>query len=547
MIDKLPMADSTQASAAEDLEHSPHQAFGSSKAPERIEAEELQDLAPWSIEKTKQTNCESELVKVTPAGLNPVNLNEQTTFNERPALPNPIFTTLKREKSLTDTLERKKKRVKFSCDQDGEGDQVTVKTHVFEEVNLIDALIRDSDIVSNTPLAKKLKRMLRNKSKFSENSVSAAEECGQNPSDECDRNTGSQDQPQDINSVVDHQAEEINGTLLNGESEITFIDEDSDSQSVDTELEKQNNKENSGGNTDDAKDDNISMKRGRTFTHEDNPPAKAQKISDETANRNDRNIKKKILIEEHEKYEPSIVLKSATENQLRLDEIVAQPQDKAKESPSPCSVIDKTVELKLNSSAAKRRAKVNIEKSTNPDKTCSDSEDEFKNEKAKCGSFRDSAKKTLINAWKSALKTSAIENVSKGANKDKFNAGENSSDNADISILIETENKDNGATSKNVKTSNKKGFLDTSGKVSSCSSHSKEATKSVKPKQVSQSGKDKEQKTEKQQGKLVGTVLPFRRDGTFTKKSRQQFDNERTRLESEIRKLSSENTRYVNF
>jgi len=408
------------------------------------------------------------------------NVNEEkTTFIERSAeMPNiknlTTTTTLKREKSHTDTLERKKKRVKFSASDEGkEHVEIICCTSDYEESDPFESLIRDTNLVSNTLLANKLKRMLKNKSNSS--GCSKDSETREESLKDSDPNSDLQDSGYECSF------------------DIAFIDEDSDTQSND------NVKLVSNENNKNPKNSQTSLKRERTFIIDDEykPPAKSLKFEEKT---NTNRLKS----------DQCNVSCTGANNKMGMKDVEI----------SLCvpSVREKTMELKLNSSAAKRRAKVNVEKSTSAaDKNHTQVVIGDDKSSKSGGSFRDSAKKSLMNAWKAALKNSTNETKIPTMDAD-----------------FHTVDLTNKSTSR----------VDTDESMSGLQQlPDVKNDDQIHPKR-DQSSKNKETQAVKS-SKLVGTVLPFRKDGPMNRKTKLQFDNEKSKLEAEIRKLNAENTRYV--
>lgn len=608
-------------------------------------------------------------------------IHPNETNLERLVLPNLIYTpTLKREKSMTDTIERKKKRVKFNPQDDD--DEILVETHVFEEISSFDALIQDSDIVSNAPLASKLKRLLKSKSRaldcdaeLTKDDSSSENEKGlclkirsKMASFENDDATSDSDclrdemiEKEDIftknnsnSSSENNEASVFNGSHLEGmnengglnfgnnavsilgplevtaddasddkehdeaaaekEQDIAFIDDGEEQEdelskddSDDRELKKVKQditgKENNIEIEDnDEKINSTSLKREGTFTLEGSPPAKTMKPSTSLDNIIDH---QQIMEEENERGQNTHKLSHKSSNEtecsttLKLVDSKPALQVKTKmieESASrhrhvsfdeqPCVVEDTecarqivdvawvkprrdVVELKADSLASKRRAKVNVEKRIS---SCDENED-IGADKTKSSSFRDSAKKTLINAWKCAMKGSmSHDNLGKGTsvtaeNKDMIEESEpqrplnkltkNSTkrlcEQEQPSAISKTKAKkcEEITTFKSYSTEKSKSptpepsnFPSTKGAIPK--------TSKIRPFGNSNSGtsrtSSRSEETDAGAPKkpVVGTVLPLRRDGTFTKcpsRWARTFDGDRARLEAELRKFSAEKER----
>lgn len=611
-------------------------------------------------------------------------INERT-FSTKLNLP----TTLKREKSLTDTIERKKKKVKFS---DEEGDEnLIVQTRVYDEVNPIEAPICDRDLLKSSLLSGKLKCLLKNKRKRQElekTGSCTSEQCSEKDDRRHDvRREGSEtenlvletkrgklDQEHDgetgescINFKLDTKHGEIdqehvketkesslkqcviatdleerteettetscqenklevtslpaNGNSLEEyiglntnpfpvsklpeenydvtnpknidvnehyECHFTYIDESIDENDVLASYDTSNNEKSIAiidpkansiadkeqANADPKLDEQIvpteneeevpassSMKREGTFILEESPPLKSRKMSTSFENL----TQPKDPSSTENPLEPEEKDCSKGQQDMRSQKHVSFNGKTVKTEPiakDHASSVRGAVELKVDSLASKRRARVNVEKRINS--SCDEASDnELPTTDRQKKSFRHSAKKTLINAWKYAVKSqSPVEGsrsperadadfqVSRclstrdaevisssfdvrsddGYDSLEIKSGEPSSieTNVDLSRGTITKTKKNRVT--NYSNANNSDDIN-------IKSHK------IKPFKSTRKASDEARKTDTEP--VVMRVKPVKRDGTFSARWSRQFDGERSRLEAEVARLTVEKQRQV--
>lgn len=480
-------------------------------------------------------------------------VKKNETKNERISLPNFNFPTLKREKSLTGSTERKKKRVKFNSHEDK--DEVLIQTCVYEPVNPLEALLQETDVIGNTPLACKLKRLLINKSKALEKKTEKYFES--TTTEEIVRNVKPYDVSDDITFIDDGENSDDDAEK-NKIINLGLIDKSNN-------MEHKNLKSNTLIESSESFPIIGQLKREATFTLEGRPPAKSLKSSTSL----EQIFGGDITNKENENFEIyEIKSENANSDDINLNNSRVDCSDEIeKDEMNHCAsnsntsnpiVVNKppqlrsrrdAIELKVDSLASKRRARVNVEKPLQNeinDKILQGQNEVTVREKSKSPSFRDSARKTL-NAWKSAVKGSLrCDQLDKSSPKVIHSNDKKET----LKFCNEKSLYDSGYQSEPDADVEDSTDLNQGDKLNSASSITRSKMRELIPKAQTADPQNSSTSAPSANGRrkipIVGTVHPLRRDGALTKTSvrwSRAFDSDKSKLEAELRKITSERDR----